>query len=108
MYDLWNNNGKCPPTLMAQATWVTAFALKSTGVTPTNTFRIEFYSRPGVNYTVKYKNDLLATTWLPFTSHGGLTATNTVSAFVDDFTANTSGSASPTGARFYRIEYLAP
>jgi hypothetical protein len=21
MYDLWNNNGKCPPTLMAQTTW---------------------------------------------------------------------------------------
>ncbi len=21
MYDLWNNNGKCPPDLMAQATW---------------------------------------------------------------------------------------
>ena len=28
MYDLWNNNGKCPPTLMAEATWVTAFLLE--------------------------------------------------------------------------------
>jgi hypothetical protein len=22
MYDLWNNNGKCPPTLMAQSEWI--------------------------------------------------------------------------------------
>jgi hypothetical protein len=108
MYDLWNNNGKCPPTLMAQTTWVTAFAMKSTAVTPTNTFRIEFYSRPGVNYTVEYKNDLLAPSWSLFNAHGSLTATNTVSHFEDDFTANTSGSVSPTGARFYRIKYTAP
>ena len=29
MYDLWNNNGKCPPTLIAEKAWVTAFAMKS-------------------------------------------------------------------------------
>jgi len=27
MYDLWNNNGKCPPTVMAQATWQAATPL---------------------------------------------------------------------------------
>jgi hypothetical protein len=108
IYDLWNNNGKCPPTLMAQTTWVTAFALKSTVLTPTNTFRIDFYSRPGVNYTIQYKNSLTDANWQAFTANGNFSATNNASYFVDDFTTSTSGGPSPAQARFYRIGYTAP
>jgi hypothetical protein len=93
---------------MAQTTWVTAFALKSAVRTATNTFRIEFYSRPGMNYTVEYKNNLMAPSWSPFQNRGSLTATNTVSHFEDDFTGNTSGAAPGNGARFYRISYVQP
>jgi len=105
MYDLWNNNGKCPPTLMAQTTWVTAFAMKSAQFTTPDTFRMDFYSRPGLAYTVEFKNDLAAASWQLFNANGTFTATNTTSYFVDDFTANTSGSVSPTGHRFYRFRY---
>lgn len=108
MYDLWNNNGKCPPTLMAQTTWVTAFALKSTQITAQKSFRVDFYSRPGMTYTIKFKNALTDAMWQPFAAHGSFSATNNVSSFEDDFTANTSGSVSPTGARFYQINYIAP
>lgn len=105
MYELWNNNGKCPPTLMAETVWVTAFALKSTAMTSTNTFRVDFYSRPGLTYTVEFKNELTDANWQLFSAHGTFTATNTASYFVDDFTANTSGSSAPAGHRFYRFRY---
>ena len=105
MYDLWNNNGKCPPTLMAEATWVTAFSMKSARFTPQGAFRMEFLSRPGVSYTIEYKNSLAEATWQTFTANGSFTATSTLSRFEDDFTANTSGGASPTGQRYYRFKY---
>ncbi len=105
MYDLWNNNGKCPPTLMAEATWVTAFGLKSARFTGQGSFRIEFLSRPGVNYTIEFKNALDAAVWQTFAANGSFTATNTLSRFEDDFTANSSGGASPTGQRYYRFRY---
>lgn len=108
MYDLWNNNGKCPPTLMAQTIWVKAFELKSTQMTPQGRFQVEFYSRPGLTYTIQYKNALTEAAWQPFAAHGSLTATNTVSSLEDDFTTNTSGGPSPTGARFYRFSYTTP
>jgi hypothetical protein len=108
IYDLWNNNDKCPPTLMAQTTWVTAFALKSAAMTPAKNFRIEFFSRPDVNYAIEFKNALTAASWQPFAAHGSFTATNNVSWFEDDFTAQTSGGPSATGARFYRIKYTVP
>ena len=108
MYDLWDNYGKCPPTLMAEATWVTAFALKSTAMTLTNTFRVDFYSRPGLTYTVEFKNDLTEAAWHLFNAHGTFTATNSTSYIEDDFTANTSGSTPPAGCRFYRFRYTQP
>ena len=108
MYDLWNDNGKCPPTLMAQTTWVTVFALKSTLMTAQNNFRVECFSRPDVTYAIQFKNALTDANWQPFAANGSFSATNNVSYFEDDFTSNTSGSLSPTGARFYRISYTTP
>ncbi len=105
LYDLWNNNGKCPPTLMAQQTWVTAFQMKSAGFTLGGNFRVEFLSRPGTSYTIEYKNSLENATWQTFAANGTLTATNTSSSVEDDFTANTSGGISPTSQRFYRFKY---
>jgi hypothetical protein len=108
MYDLWNDNGKCPPTLMAETTWVTVFALKSTQITAQNSFRVEFFSRPDATYAIQFKNALTDAIWQPFVAHGSFSATNNVSSFEDDFTTNTSGGTSPTGARFYRISYTTP
>ena len=107
MYDLWNSNGKCPPTLIAQATWVIAFAMQSANFTPEGNFRLQFLSRPGVNYMIEFKNALDGA-WQPFVANGTVTATNTLSSIADDFTANTSGGQSPTGQRFYRVRYSAP
>ncbi len=108
LYDLWNNNGKCPPTLMAQATWVPAFAIKSARYTMQGRYRMEFASRPGVTYTIEFKNELNSAPWQTFVANGTLQATNTLSFFEDDFTSATSGSTSPTGQRFYRFKYTEP
>ncbi len=105
IYDLWATNGMCPPTLMAEAVWVPAFVLKSAGFTPEGKFRIEFRSRPGVTYTIEYRDSLSEGEWHGFVAHGSFVATNTLSAFDDDFTSNTSGGSSTTGQRFYRISY---
>jgi hypothetical protein len=106
MYDLWNNNGKCPPTLMAEETWVTAFLLKSAQFTPEGKFRIEFLSRPGLSYTTQCKDSLGQANWDNFKANGTFVATGTSSNFEDDFGPNSSGSSSP--ARYYRIEYSTP
>lgn len=108
MYDLWNNNGKCPPTLIGTRTWYVSFVLKSAQFTPSGKFRAEFLSRPGTSYTIEYKNSLDEPAWQPFTANGTKTATGTLSWIEDDFTANTSGGPSPTGQRFYRFNYTAP
>ena len=108
MYDLWNNNGKCPPTLIAEATWVTAFLLKSAQFTPQGKFRTEFLSRPGLSYTIEFRDSLTSGSWTNFVTNGTFTATNTLSSFEDDFTANTSGGPSPTDQRYYRFKYSAP
>jgi hypothetical protein len=108
LYDLWNNNGKCPPTLMAQATWVTAFQIKTAHFITGGKFRMEFLSRPGLNYTIEFRDSLTAGNWQDFVAHGTFTATNTSSAFEDDFTANSSGGPSTTGQRYYRFKYSAP
>jgi hypothetical protein len=107
MYDLWNNNGKCPPTLIAQQTWYLAFLMKSANFNQQGAFRLTFLSRPGLNYSIEYKNSL-DTAWQPFVANGTRHATNTVTSIEDDFTANTSGGPSPTGQRFYRFKYGAP
>jgi len=63
-------------------------------------------SRPNVTYTIEYTDSLSGTpTWNEFANNGSLTATNTTSTFEDDFTSNTSGGPSATGARFYRFNY---
>lgn len=108
MYDLWNDNGKCPPTLMTSETWVTAYALKSVGFTGEDTFLLEFFCRPGMDYTIEYKDALDDPTWQAFAANGSHTATNTVSSFEDDFTSGSSGAPSSTGARFYRVSYAMP
>lgn len=108
MYDLWATNGRCPPTLIAEKTWVVAFAMKSAQLTPSGNFRMEFLTRPGASYTVEYKNSLTDATWQTFVANGTLTATNTLSSFEDDFTANSSGAPSPIGQRYYRFQYTVP
>jgi len=107
MYDLWATNGMCPPTLIAEKTWFTAFVMKSARFTPQGKFRMEFLSRPGASYTIEYKNSLDAA-WQTFVANGTFTATNTVSSFEDDFTTNSSGGASLTGQRYYRFKYTVP
>lgn len=108
MYDLWNNNGKCPPTLIGARTWYVAFVLKSAQFTPQGRFRAEFLSRPGTSYTIEFKNSLGDLTWQTFIANGTQTATNTLSTFEDDFSAGSSGGPSPTGQRFYRFKYTVP
>jgi hypothetical protein len=108
MYDLWSTNGMCPPTLMAQTTWLTLFSLKSTEITSQGRFRMEFLSRPGATYTIEYTDALPAANWLTFAANGDFFATDTLSSFEDDFTPNTSGAPSATGARFYRVRIDSP
>lgn len=108
MYDLWATNGMCPPTLIAGQAWYVAFLLKSAQFTPGGNFRMEFLSRPGLQYTVEFKNSLSDTIWQSFVANGSFTATNTLSAFEDDFAAGSSGAPSPTGQRYYRFSYGAP
>jgi hypothetical protein len=108
LFELWNNNGKCPPTLMAAQTWVTAFGVQSTAFTEQGRFRIEFLCRPGVSYTIQYRDSLTAGAWQTFVANGTHTPLGSISSFEDDFTNNTSGGAAATGARFYRISYLTP
>jgi hypothetical protein len=108
MYELWATNGMCPPTLVGEKTWYLAFQMKSARFTPQGKFRMEFLSRPGTSYTVEFKNSLDDAAWQSFVANGTLNATTALSAFEDDFTANTSGSASPTGNRYYRFKYVTP
>jgi len=108
LYNLWANNGKCPPTLMKSATWVTAFQMQSAAFTEQGRFRIQFLCRPGLTYTIEYKDALAAPTWQTFAANGTQTPGGTSGHFEDDFTAASSGGPSPTGARFYRIRYHAP
>jgi hypothetical protein len=105
LFDLWNNNGKCPPTLVAQSVWYPVFEMKTFGFTAQSGFRIEFRSRPGTRYTIQYQDVLNSDVWHDFAANGALTATTTSSSFEDDFTSKTSGGASSTGQRFYRINY---
>jgi hypothetical protein len=108
LYSLWATNGKCPPTLMASQTWVTAFLMKSAAMTGAGKFRIEFLCRAGLTYTVQFRDSLTSGAWQNFVANGTHTATNSASAFEDDFTAASSGGPSATGARFYRISYPGP
>ena len=106
IYNIWATNGMCPPTLVQETTWLPIFELESVGFTPQGKMQFQFRSRPGVTYTIEYTDSLSGTpTWNAFANNGSLTATNTTSQMEDDFTANTSGGPSATGARFYRFSY---
>lgn len=105
LYSLWATNGKCPPTLMASQTWVTAFLMQSSAFTGQGTFRLNFLCRPGLTYTIEYKDALAAPTWQTFIANGTQTPSGNSSYFEDDFTPASSGGPSPTGARFYRFKY---
>lgn len=105
LYDLWNNNGKCPPTLMGQKTWLLAFQLGRVGFNAEGKLEFHFTSRPGTTYKIEYTDNLIAPVWHDFQNNGTLVATETASEFTDDFTANTSGAPSASGARFYRFSH---
>lgn len=107
MYQIWSTNGMCPPTQMAQTTWLKAFEMKSAGFNAQGKFCLSFLSRPGTTYTVEYKNSL-TDSWHSFVANGSCSATNTLTTIEDDFTAASSGGTSPTGQRFYRFKYPAP
>jgi hypothetical protein len=106
MFDLWNMNGKCPPTLMAEMIWVPLFAYQDMSFTPQGKLQIRFLSRPGTTYTIEYTDTLSGTpAWNSFQRNGTFTASSTSSLFEDDFTPNTSGGLPATGMRFYRFRY---
>jgi hypothetical protein len=106
LFTLWDSNGKCPPTVMAQTEWVTAFLVTQLHFTPEGRFRIDFLSRPGMTYTIEYTDTMEPPlSWHPFLQHGSVTATNTASFLEDDFTENTSGGEPATGSRFYRFHF---
>jgi hypothetical protein len=108
LYDLWNNNGKCPPTLMANATWYPVFSMPSADFDSVQkALRIRFKARPGASYTIQY-SDGLSGNWSNFQKNGTLTATNSDNSFSDDFSSNTSGGAPASGTRFYRFLISAP
>jgi Bacterial Ig domain len=108
LFDLWNNRGKCPPTLMAEATWTTPLSVTRSRFTESGEFRIDFQCRAGATYTIEYTDRLSdAPVWRAFLNNGTQTPTGEQSYFFDDFTSNTSGGTSKTGARFYRIHYRA-
>jgi hypothetical protein len=95
LYDLWNNNGKCPPTLMQAATWLTPFQMQSCGMNGAGHFEMVFHCRPGQTYTIEHTDQLgAATDWQPVTHN----PTTTPTTYVDT-------TASPTGSRFYRVKY---
>lgn len=106
IYDLWNDNGKCPPTLMTQAVWPENFSINSIGWTVDQDLGIAFNSISGYTYWIEYTDDLDASNmlWQLFLSNGFLEATGSNSLFMDDFTPATSGEEPAQGHRFYRIQ----
>ncbi len=95
LYDLWNNHGKCPPTLMQSATWQTPFLLEQLGFTPEGRFQMSFHCRPGEPYTIEHTDRLGDAAVWQSVSH---TPTNTPTTYVDQ-------TVSTTGNRFYRVTY---
>jgi hypothetical protein len=95
MYDLWNNNGKCPPTLMQEAVWQTPLTMDSFGLTTGGDFEIVFHCRPGHNYTIEHTDTLSPPNW----QGANYTPVSTPATYADS-------AASVTGMRFYRVTYL--
>jgi hypothetical protein len=94
LFNLWNTNSKCPPTLMKTATWQTPLLMESVAMTPEGGFEMVFHCRPGDTYTVEHTDSLTPPAWQS-TTH---IPTNTPTLFVDP-------TVSPTGMRFYRVRY---
>lgn len=104
LYDLWNDNGRCPPTLMAEAWWPENFSIHALGWTVDNALGIAFNSISGYTYWIEYADDLGSNlVWKPFLSNGMFEAMGASGSFTDDFTAATSGDEPASGHRFYRI-----
>ena len=105
MYDLWNNNGKCPPTLMGEAVWVPIFELSAAGYPARKTAdAVPRAARRDLHHRIRRQLGT-APVWREFANNGSFTATNKASVMEDDFTANTSGAPSLSGQRFYRFKY---
>lgn len=106
MFNLWNTNGKCPPTLMAQTTWTPEFRFVGAERDDTGALRMRIICQPGETYTIEYSHSIGATAeWHTFAQGGTFTATGYTMEFRDDFSANTSGGPPPGGTRFYRFRY---
>jgi hypothetical protein len=97
LYNLWANNGKCPPTTMQEAVWQTPFLMETFGATPEGGFQMVFHCRPGQTYTIEHTDTLSPASWQP-TTH---IPTNTPTTFVDTTTSS-------TGMRLYRVRYEMP
>jgi hypothetical protein len=95
LFQLWNNHGKCPPTLMQEATWLVAFRLQSCGLNANGDFELTFHCRPGLNYTVEHTDSLQATPHWHSITHVPI---QTPTTLVDP-------TISATGMRFYRVSY---
>jgi hypothetical protein len=109
MFNLWNTNGKCAPTLMAQTIWTPQFRFIGAERDPQSGLRMSILSQPGVTYTIEYSDTIgPAAVWHTFAQGGTLTATSFVSEFREDFSANTSGGPPPGGTRYYRFRHSAP
>jgi len=90
---------------MAQASWNVEFALNSIEFVG-DECHIKILSKSGNTYRIQYSDGLAgAPAFQEFENNGTITASGTETTFIDDFTSNTSGGPSPTGARYYRIVY---
>ena len=84
---------------------------------PTNLFKLTIPTAPGSNYVVQFTDTVPPTgnTWQQFQntnegigSHLETNSAPSVFTFADDFTPATSGGASASAARFYRVVINAP
>ncbi len=104
LYDLWDQNGKCPPVLMTETFWPENFSIDSLWWMVDDSLGIAFNSISGYTYWIEYADQLGSNlTWYPFLSNGLLESFGGTNTFFDDFTPATSGSEPSRGQRFYRI-----
>lgn len=105
LYDLWNNNGKCPPVLMTTAYWPENFSIDSLWWMVDDTLGMAFNSISGYTYWIEYTDALGGSNqvWRPFVSNGFIKSVGNNGSFTDDFTTATSGGEPAAGQRYYRI-----
>ena len=90
---------------MTQATWNADVLIMDMEYLPDETLNIHFLSKAGTLYTIEYNDVAPDGPFQPFIGKGTLTASSSISTFVDDFSSNTSGGPTASGKRFYRIYY---